>query len=76
MAAGARIRVLQGSGRKAKPRNACLARPAFVDSAGRSMVEYGHGDTWEKSAFVRYCMIETVLSKQMRSPWMYIARYI
>ena len=43
MAAGARIRVLQGSGREARLRDACLARGSFVDGAGRSMVEYRCG---------------------------------
>ena len=37
-----RVRILQGSSCKASARDACFGMSPFVDSVGRSMVEYGH----------------------------------
>ena len=49
-------------------RDACLARPAFVDKAGRSMVEYGHGRTGRVRARANVCIKASFTPSGQKAP--------
>lgn len=49
-------------------RNACLARGSFVDSAGRSMVEYGHGRTGRVRARANVCIKASFTPSGQKAP--------